>query len=71
MPKKQGFRRRTTMEAAIGNLKNDFRMAGNFLKGTAGGNINLLLSCAAFSFKKLLRELSFYFAKSDLGYMVL
>jgi len=60
---KQRFRRRAAVEAVIGHLKSDCRMARNYLKGTAGDNINLLLSCAAFNFQKLLRELAFYLLK--------
>ena len=60
---RQRFRRRASVEAAIGHLKSDCRMARNYLKGTAGDNINLLLSCAAYNFQKLLRELAFYLQK--------
>lgn len=56
---KQRFRRRATVEAVIGHLKSDFRMARNYLKGEIGDIMNLLLACSAFNFKKLMRELAF------------
>lgn len=57
---KQRFRRRSSIEPIIGHLKNDCRMARNYLKGTQGDSINLLLACAAFNFRKLMNQLAFY-----------
>jgi IS5 family transposase len=69
-PKKKGyskqrwrkwFRRRASVEAVIGHLKIDHRMGRNYLKGTIGDSINLMLSAAAYNFKKLLNKLTFIF----------
>lgn len=55
----QRFKRRAAVEPVIGHLKQDYRLGRNFLKGSIGDSVNLLLSCAAFNFKKLLNELEF------------
>ena len=55
----QRFKRRAAVEPVIGHLKHDYRLGRNFLKGVIGDSINLMLSCAAFNFKKLLNELQF------------
>ena len=55
------FKRRASVEAIISHLKNDYRLSRNYLKGVAGDQINLLLSAAAFNFKKLIYKLVFYF----------
>jgi IS5 family transposase len=51
------FRRRAAIEPVIGHLKKDYRMARNYLKGSLGDGMNVLLSAAAFNFKKFLNEL--------------
>lgn len=55
--------RRSAIEPIIGHLKNDFRMARNFLKHTLGDAINALMAAAAFNFKKWMRRWAgaFYF----------
>lgn len=53
---KKRFRRRAGIEAIIGHLKSDYRMMRNFLKGSTGDSINLMLAAAAFNFKKWMRE---------------
>jgi IS5 family transposase len=58
---RQWFRRRASVEAAISHLKNDYRLSRNYLKGDAGDQINVLLSAAAFNFKKLMIKLAFIF----------
>lgn len=67
------FRRRAGIEPIIGHLKSDYRMFRNYLKGSAGDSINLMLAAAAFNFKKWMREvadflcfllLSFFFLNS-------
>lgn len=55
----QRFKRRAAVEPVIGHLKQDYRLGRNFLKGSIGDSINLMLSCAAFNFKKLLNDLQF------------
>lgn len=51
------FRRRGAIEPVIGHAKNDCRLAKNYLKGSIGDSINLLLSAAAFNFKKWMNAL--------------
>ena len=55
------FRRRPGIEPVIGHLKSDFRLARNFLKGTLGDTINLLMAAAAYNFKKLMNQLVLFF----------
>jgi IS5 family transposase len=59
---RQRFRRRAAIEPIIGHLKTDFRLVRNFLRGTLGDAINLILAAAAFNFKKLMRKLKTFFA---------
>jgi IS5 family transposase len=49
---RKNFGRRSAIEPVIGHLKNGFRLVRNYLKGTLGDAINLLLSAAAFNCKK-------------------
>jgi len=51
------FRKRAGIEAIIGHLKSDHRMIRNFLKGSVGDSINLMLAAAAFNFKKWMRHI--------------
>lgn len=51
------FRRRAAIEPVIGHLKHRFRLNRNWLKGTRGDQINLLLAAAAFNFKKWMNQL--------------
>jgi len=46
--------RRAAIEPVISHLKFDYRLIRNFLKGTEGDSINLLLSAAAFNFKRVM-----------------
>jgi IS5 family transposase len=57
---RQRFRRRAGIEPIIGHLKIHFRLIRNFLRGSIGDSINLMLASAAFNFKKLLRELQYF-----------
>jgi IS5 family transposase len=57
---RQRFRRRAGIEPIIGHLKSDFRLMRNFLKGSLGDSINLMLAAAAFNFRKLMRELQYF-----------
>ena len=62
---RKNFRRRSAIEPVIGHLKSDFRLARNYLKGSIGDTINLLLAAAAFNFKKWMKatvpNIIFYF----------
>jgi IS5 family transposase len=53
--------RRSAIEPVIGHMKNDFRMARNFLKHTLGDTINALMAAAAFNFKKWMRTVGAFF----------
>ena len=54
------FRRRAGIEPIIGHLKSDYRLLRNYLKGSVGDSINLMLAAAAYNFKKLMRQLLDY-----------
>jgi IS5 family transposase len=56
------FRRRAGIEPIIGHLKSDYRLMRNFLKGSVGDSINLMLAAAAFNFKKWMRDVHSFFA---------
>jgi len=49
-------RKRAGIEPIIGQLKSDCRLRCNYLKGSLGDSINLMLAAAAFNFKKLMRQ---------------
>ena len=55
---RKDFGRRSAIEPVIGHLKNGFRMARNYLKGTIGDTLNLLLAAAAFNMKKWMNALA-------------
>jgi IS5 family transposase len=55
---RKNFGRRSAIEPVIGHLKHHFRLARNYLKGTIGDAINLLLAAAAFNCKKWLNALA-------------
>ena len=55
---RKNFGRRSAIEPVIGHLKNDFRLARNYLKGTIGDTINLLLAAAAFNCRKWMRAVA-------------
>jgi IS5 family transposase len=52
------FRRRAAIEPVIGHLKQDHRMARNFLKGNFGDFVNCVLAGAGFNLKKMLRKIA-------------
>lgn len=58
---KKWFRRRASVEAAISHLKNNYGLDRNYLKGSVGDSINLMLSAAAYNIRKFLIKLSFIF----------
>ena len=55
--KRKHFRRRAAIEPIIGHLKQDHRVARNFLKGQIGDSINFIMAAAGFNYKKLLVKL--------------
>jgi len=50
--KRKQCRRRAAIEPLIGHLKSDFRLSRNFLKGTAGDVVNLLMAACAWNLRK-------------------
>jgi IS5 family transposase len=52
--KRKRHGRRAAIEPIIGHLKHDYRMIRNYLKGTVGDEINVLLSAAAMNFKRVI-----------------
>ncbi len=52
--KVQSHKRRAAIEPIIGHLKYDYRLMRNYLKGTIGDAINLLLSASAMNFKRVI-----------------
>jgi transposase, IS5 family len=60
------LRRRAGIEAIIGHLKNKHRLNVNYLSGTYGDEINVMLAAIGFNFKKWLRKIKivlFYLIK--------
>jgi IS5 family transposase len=53
---KRSFRRRAAIEPAISHLKSDHRLSRNFYRGIFGDNINVMLSAAAFNFKRMMNK---------------
>lgn len=51
------FKARAGIEPVIGHVKHDHRMIVNYLSGTQGDAINILLDAAGFNFKKMLRRI--------------
>jgi IS5 family transposase len=51
---KKSFGRRAAIEPVISHLKSDYRLNRNFYKGITGDNINVMLSAAAFNFKRMM-----------------
>lgn len=70
---RHNFGRRSAIEPVIGHLKSDFRLARNYLKGTIGDSINLLMAAAAFNCKKWMNAIAerLLFALLTLWAMVL
>lgn len=54
--KRKLCRQRAAIEPLIGHLKQHYRLSKNFLKGTQGDEINLLMSAAAWNFKKWIND---------------
>lgn len=61
---KKRFGERTGIEPIIGHIKNEHRMARNYLKGVAGDQINAILAAAGFNYRKMLNQIKeeIYFA---------
>jgi IS5 family transposase len=53
---KKRFGQRAAIEPVISHLKTDNRLSRNFYKGIFGDNINVMLSAAAFNFKRMMNK---------------
>ena len=51
------FCKRVGIEPTIGHLKSDYRLGRNFYKGVVGDAVNVLLSAAAYNFKRAMKAL--------------
>ena len=51
------FARRSAIEPVIGHLKSDHRMMRNYLKGSVGDELNVMLAAAAFNMKKWINKI--------------
>ena len=51
------FCKRAGIEPTIGHLKSDYRLGRNFYKGVVGDAVNVLLSAAAYNFKRAMKTL--------------
>ena len=58
---KKLLRRRAGIEAIIGHLKNRHRLNRNYLSGSLGDELNVLLAAAGFNFKKWMRNIKLAF----------
>lgn len=58
--RKKWFNRRAAVEPVIGHLKKNYRMATNYLKGSIGDSVNLMLAATAFNINKWLKNLVFW-----------
>ncbi|MBK7883341.1 MAG: transposase [Chitinophagaceae bacterium] len=54
--KRKRHKRRAAIEPIIGHLKHDYRMSRNYLKGTVGDAINVILAAAAMNFKRMMNK---------------
>lgn len=50
------FRRRAAIEPTISHMKHQYRMLKNYLKGSFGDRINVMMAAAAFNFKKWMNK---------------
>ena len=57
---KRSLKRRQAIEPIIGHLKADGRLGRNFLKGTQGDQMNVLLSCAGHNLRLILNRLRLF-----------
>jgi IS5 family transposase len=57
---RQWYSRRSMIEPVIGHCKSDNRLDRNYLKGTEGDKMNVILSVCGFNIRKLLRKILFW-----------
>jgi transposase, IS5 family len=54
--KRKKHKRRAAIEPVIGHLKYNYRMIRNYLKGTVGDAMNVMLAAAAMNFKRMMNK---------------
>ena len=59
----RSLKRRQAIEPVIGHLKSDGLLGRNYLKGSAGDQMNVLLSCAGHNLRLILRQLRIYWLR--------
>ncbi len=57
---KQSLKRRQAIEPVIGHLKSDGLLGRNYLRGTEGDQVNVMLSCAGHNLRLILRQLRIF-----------
>ena len=57
---KRSLKRRQAIEPIIGHLKSDGLLGRNYLKGTRGDQMNVLLCCAGHNLRLILKRLRFF-----------
>ena len=57
---RRSLKRRQAIEPVIGHLKSDGLLGRNYLKGTVGDHMNVLLSCAGHNLRLILRQLRIF-----------
>jgi len=57
---KRSLRRRQAIEPVIGHLKSDGLLDRNYLKGSEGDHMNVMLSCAGHNLRLILRKLRIF-----------
>ena len=57
---KRSLKRRQAIEPIIGHLKSDGLLGRNYLKGTLGDQMNVLLCCAGHNLRLILKRLRFF-----------
>ncbi len=60
---KSSLKRREAIEPVIGHLKSDGLLGRNYLKGTQGDQMNVMLSCAGHNLRLILRQLRIFCAQ--------
>ena len=60
---KCSLKRREAIEPVIGHLKSDGLLGRNYLKGTQGDQMNVMLSCAGHNLRLILRQLRIFCAQ--------
>jgi transposase, IS5 family len=54
--KREKHKRKAAIETVIGHLKYNYRMIGNYLKGTVGHAMNVMLAAGAMNFKRMMNK---------------